>query len=182
MMSDWTTSETLWWAHYNQSPRPRTCQVKSGIKFGSIFFIFCWFSDCVSKALNSSSGGGRYSCDECGKLFKHPGSLQHHRHIHRGTHKCPSCGKVTQWISGPPKISPKIFQAFSRRWDMERHLNKSKYGCPANRFSSTGQPLNEMGEPLSGSDMGHEPVSLVSIPHEANLVTLIPNNMNGAAP
>jgi len=122
-------------------------------------------SDCVSKALNSSSGGGRYSCDECGKLFKHPGSLQHHRHIHRGTHKCPSCGK-----------------AFSRRWDMERHLNKSKYGCPANRFSSTGQPLNEMGEPLSGSDMGHEPVSLVSIPHEANLVTLIPNNMNGAAP
>merc|ERR1719289_576210 len=110
-------------------------------------------SDCVQKAL-SSGGSGRYSCDECGKLFKHPGSLQHHRHIHRGTHKCPSCGK-----------------AFSRRWDMERHLNKSKYGCPANRFSSTGQPLNEMGEPLSGSDLGHEPVSLVSIPHEANLVT-----------
>merc|ERR1719151_309993 len=66
---------------------------------------------------------GRYTCDECGKIFKHPGSLQHHRHIHRGTHRCPSCGK-----------------AFSRRWDMERHLNKSKYGCPANRFSigSTG--------------------------------------------
>ena len=50
-------------------------------------------SDCVQKALNSG-GSGRYSCDECGKLFKHPGSLQHHRHIHRGTHKCPSCGKV----------------------------------------------------------------------------------------
>jgi len=68
-------------------------------------------------------GMGRYTCDECGKIFKHPGSLQHHRHIHRGTHRCPSCGK-----------------AFSRRWDMERHLNKSKYGCPANRFSigSTG--------------------------------------------
>ena len=63
-------------------------------------------------------GMGRYTCDECGKIFKHPGSLQHHRHIHRGTHRCPSCGK-----------------AFSRRWDMERHLNKSKYGCPANRFS-----------------------------------------------
>ena len=62
---------------------------------------------------------GRYTCDECGKIFKHPGSLQHHRHIHRGTHRCPSCGKV-----------------FSRRWDMERHLNKSKYGCPANRFST----------------------------------------------
>jgi len=86
-------------------------------------------ADCVSKAL-SGGGSGRYSCDECGKLFKHPGSLQHHRHIHRGTHKCPSCGK-----------------AFSRRWDMERHLNKSKYGCPANRFSSNGAPL----EPDDGS-------------------------------
>ncbi|TRY61057.1 hypothetical protein TCAL_07968 [Tigriopus californicus] len=68
-----------------------------------------------------SDGTGRYTCDECGKVFKHPGSLQHHRHIHRGTHRCPSCGK-----------------AFSRRWDMERHLNKSKYGCPANRFSAGG--------------------------------------------
>jgi len=74
-------------------------------------------ADCLNKSLGSSSG--RYSCDECGKLFRHPGSLQHHRHIHRGTHRCPSCGK-----------------AFSRRWDMERHLNKSKYGCPANRFGS----------------------------------------------
>jgi len=122
-------------------------------------------SDCVSKALNSNGGSGRYSCDECGKLFKHPGSLQHHRHIHRGTHKCPSCGK-----------------AFSRRWDMERHLNKSKYGCPANRFSSSGQPLNEIGEPMTASEMNHEPVSLVSIPHEGNMVTLIPNTMNGATP
>lgn len=91
-------------------------------------------SDCVSKAL-AGGGGGRYSCDECGKLFKHPGSLQHHRHIHRGTHKCPSCGK-----------------AFSRRWDMERHLNKSKYGCPANRFSSTGAPL----DPEDGMQGMHE--------------------------
>ena len=41
-------------------------------------------------------GSGRYSCDECGKLFRHPGSLQHHRHIHRGTHRCPSCGKVKE--------------------------------------------------------------------------------------
>jgi len=123
-------------------------------------------SDCVSKALNSSSGGGRYSCDECGKLFKHPGSLQHHRHIHRGTHKCPSCGK-----------------AFSRRWDMERHLNKSKYGCPANRFSATGQPLSDMGD--QAQDIGHhehEPVSLVNMTHEQGMVTLIPSNMNGAAP
>eukprot|EP00096_Caligus_rogercresseyi_P009716 TRINITY_DN334_c1_g1_i1.p1 TRINITY_DN334_c1_g1~~TRINITY_DN334_c1_g1_i1.p1 ORF type:complete len:653 (-),score=140.48 TRINITY_DN334_c1_g1_i1:2088-4046(-) len=77
-------------------------------------------SDGVSKAFSISADGlGRYSCDECGKIFKHPGSLQHHRHIHRGTHRCPSCGK-----------------AFSRRWDMERHINKSKYGCPANRFST----------------------------------------------
>jgi len=101
-------------------------------------------SDCVSKALNTSGGAGRYSCDECGKLFKHPGSLQHHRHIHRGTHKCPSCGK-----------------AFSRRWDMERHLNKSKYGCPANRFG--GGAGNISGD-LDESDVsnGHEgPVSLV---------------------
>ena len=67
---------------------------------------------------------GSYTCPECGKIFKHPGSLQHHRHIHRGTHRCFSCGK-----------------AFSRRWDLERHLNKSKYGCPAvTRFKigSTG--------------------------------------------
>ena len=63
---------------------------------GSELIIIVIISDCVSKALNSGSGGGggRYSCEECGKLFKHPGSLQHHRHIHRGTHKCPSCGKV----------------------------------------------------------------------------------------
>ena len=73
----------------------------------------------MAKAFSIAPDGmGRYTCDECGKIFKHPGSLQHHRHIHRGTHRCPSCGK-----------------AFSRRWDMERHLNKSKYGCPANRFS-----------------------------------------------
>jgi uncharacterized C2H2 Zn-finger protein len=80
------------------------------------------FSDCMSKAFSIRPDGmGQYTCDECGKIFKHPGSLQHHRHIHRGTHRCPSCGK-----------------AFSRRWDMERHLNKSKYGCPANRFSGGG--------------------------------------------
>ena len=81
---------------------------------------------------------GRYSCDECGKIFKHPGSLQHHRHIHRGTHRCPSCGKV-----------------FSRRWDMERHLNKSKYGCPANRFST--------GSAGSGSSGGSSQVTSVAL-------------------
>ena len=34
------------------------------------FFNFIHFLDCVQKALNTSGGGGRYSCDECGKLFK----------------------------------------------------------------------------------------------------------------
>lgn len=63
----------------------------------------------MSKALNTSGGGGRYSCDECGKLFKHPGSLQHHRHIHRGTHKCPSCGKVNTSLVPPIYLSMKFF-------------------------------------------------------------------------
>lgn len=85
-----------------------------------------------------SDGMGRYTCDECGKIFKHPGSLQHHRHIHRGTHRCPSCGK-----------------AFSRRWDMERHLNKSKYGCPANRFS-----IGSSGSNSSTSGMGSGSVAV----------------------
>jgi len=126
-------------------------------------------SDCVSKALNTSGGGGgggRYSCDECGKLFKHPGSLQHHRHIHRGTHKCPSCGK-----------------AFSRRWDMERHLNKSKYGCPANRFSN-GNGAANLSDMSEGDLSNHHegPVSLVSIPHDTNsLVTILPSQINGTS-
>lgn len=90
-------------------------------------------SDSVAKAFSITPDGmGRYTCDECGKIFKHPGSLQHHRHIHRGTHRCPSCGK-----------------AFSRRWDMERHLNKSKYGCPANRFS-----IGSAGSNNSSSSIG----------------------------
>jgi len=123
-------------------------------------------SDCVSKGLPSSNANGRYSCDECGKLFKHPGSLQHHRHIHRGTHRCPTCGK-----------------AFSRRWDMERHLNKSKYGCPANRFSASGSPVSNMsgdgGQPMT-------PMTLGVRPHESQaLITLAPtiahNPVNGTA-
>ena len=153
-------------------------------------------SDCVQKAL-SSGGSGRYSCDECGKLFKHPGSLQHHRHIHRGTHKCPSCGKVVRYIryvhyirsvnfdSNNESIS--CLQAFSRRWDMERHLNKSKYGCPANRFSSSGEPLPPMMEPMSVSPMHPEPLEgrqVVTMTHHENgsLVTLIPASMQGATP
>jgi len=91
--------------------------------------------DVITKGFTATPDAmGRYSCDECGKIFKHPGSLQHHRHIHRGTHRCPSCGK-----------------AFSRRWDMERHLNKSKYGCPANRFStgSAGSSAGSAGSPAA---------------------------------
>jgi len=99
-------------------------------------------SDSVAKAFSIAPDGmGRYTCDECGKIFKHPGSLQHHRHIHRGTHRCPSCGK-----------------AFSRRWDMERHLNKSKYGCPANRFS-----IGSSGSNSSTSGMGSGSVAIAAI-------------------
>ena len=70
----------------------------------------------ITSSETSSAG---YTCSECGKYFKHPGSLQHHRHIHRGTHRCPTCGK-----------------AFSRRWDLDRHMKKSKYGCPAGRANN----------------------------------------------
>jgi len=140
-------------------------------------------SDCVSKALNTSGGAGRYSCDECGKLFKHPGSLQHHRHIHRGTHKCPSCGK-----------------AFSRRWDMERHLNKSKYGCPANRFGNGMEGSEAEQSPGGGSgavltsvtmeaanggqaQMTSHGLTLTSLPHSeaAAMVTLLPSHINGTS-
>lgn len=78
-------------------------------------------------------------------------------------------------------------QAFSRRWDMERHLNKSKYGCPANRFSSSGEPLPPMMEPMSVSPMHPEPLEgrqVVTMTHHENgsLVTLIPASMQGATP
>merc|ERR1719189_2523212 len=99
-------------------------------------------SESVAKAFSIAPDGvGRYTCDECGKIFKHPGSLQHHRHIHRGSHRCPSCGK-----------------AFSRRWDMERHLNKSKYGCPANRFS-----IGSSGSNSSTPGMGSGSVAIAAI-------------------
>lgn len=117
-------------------------------------------SDCVGKGgMPSSNANGRYSCDECGKLFKHPGSLQHHRHIHRGTHRCPTCGK-----------------AFSRRWDMERHLNKSKYGCPANRFSASGSPVADEGQPMTLGVRPHEGQSLITL-----APTIAHNPVNGTA-
>lgn len=124
-------------------------------------------SDSVAKAFSMTPDGiGRYTCDECGKIFKHPGSLQHHRHIHRGTHRCPSCGK-----------------AFSRRWDMERHLNKSKYGCPANRFSIGSTGSNNSNTSIgSGSPVA---AALVTAATSAATVQLTTNqampNGNAAA-
>ncbi|XP_023322519.1 protein abrupt [Eurytemora carolleeae] len=115
-------------------------------------------SDCLNKSM-MGGGSGRYSCDECGKLFRHPGSLQHHRHIHRGTHRCPSCGK-----------------AFSRRWDMERHLNKSKYGCPANRFSSPGsqEPESPNEHSLLPSPSHHSMINNSSSQH--SLLAILPHS------
>lgn len=72
-----------------------------------------------------SSGGNVYPCLECHKVFRHPMSLHHHRHVHRGTYTCHSCTKV-----------------FSRRWDLHRHLHRSKLGCRrpsgASNASSSG--------------------------------------------
>ena len=62
----------------------------------------------------SVSGGPVYPCEECPKVFRHPRSYYQHQHVHRGTHSCPDCGKL-----------------FSRRWDLMRHIKKTKFGCPA---------------------------------------------------
>ncbi|XP_064106481.1 longitudinals lacking protein, isoforms H/M/V-like isoform X11 [Macrobrachium nipponense] len=70
--------------------------------------------ECAMTTANSSGGGRLYPCPDCEKVFRHPRSYYQHQHVHRGTHSCPGCGKL-----------------FSRRWDLLRHLNKNKYGCPA---------------------------------------------------
>ena len=61
---------------------------------------------------------------------------------------------------------------------MERHLNKSKYGCPANRFSNGNGAANLSD--LSEGDLSNQegPVSLVSIPHQqaSSLVTILPSS------
>lgn len=71
------------------------------------------------------SGGANlarlYPCPDCDKVFRHPRSYYQHQHVHRGTHSCPGCRKL-----------------FSRRWDLLRHLNKNKYGCPA-RWRESGR-------------------------------------------
>ena len=56
-------------------------------------------------------------------------------------------------------------QAFSRRWDMERHLNKSKYGCPANRFSSTGEPLPLLEGGMVGDLHSHDSMEARQVRH-----------------
>ena len=66
---------------------------------------------------------------------------------------------------------------------MERHLNKSKYGCPANRFSN-GNGAANLSDMSEGDLSNHHegPVSLVSLPHEASsLVTILPSQINGTS-
>ncbi|KAK9510360.1 hypothetical protein O3M35_005163 [Rhynocoris fuscipes] len=36
----------------------------------------------------------RFGCDECGKVFKHPRSLDHHKKMHEGRTTCPLCRRV----------------------------------------------------------------------------------------
>ncbi|XP_073988019.1 zinc finger and BTB domain-containing protein 24-like isoform X2 [Rhodnius prolixus] len=36
----------------------------------------------------------RFGCDECGKVFKHPRSLDHHKKMHEGRTTCPLCSRV----------------------------------------------------------------------------------------
>lgn len=36
----------------------------------------------------------RFGCDECGKVFKHPRSLDHHKKMHEGRTTCPYCRRV----------------------------------------------------------------------------------------
>ena len=74
---------------------------------------------------------------------------------------------------------------------MERHLNKSKYGCPANRFSGGGPGAGDRSmSDMSEGDLSNQegPVSLVSsvsvtnnLPHETAMVTLIPSHINGTS-
>jgi len=69
-----------------------------------------------------------------------------------------------------------LFQAFSRRWDMERHLNKSKYGCPANRFSSPGsqEPESPNEHSLLPSPSHHSMINNSSSQH--SLLAILPHS------
>ena len=77
-------------------------------------------SDCVSKVLNSNGGSECSSCDECGQL-------SNTREV---------CNTIATFIEAPINVHH-VERLFLRRWDMEGYLHKSKYGCPANRFSSS---------------------------------------------
>ena len=69
-----------------------------------------------------------------------------------------------------------VLKAFSRRWDMERHLNKSKYGCPANRFSSPGsqEPESPNGHSLLPSPSHHSMINSSSSQH--SLLAILPHS------
>ena len=48
------------------------CQARKLMGFDSSLFHS---SDCMSKAFSIRPDGmGQYTCDECGKIFKHPGN------------------------------------------------------------------------------------------------------------
>ncbi|XP_049800754.1 broad-complex core protein isoforms 1/2/3/4/5-like isoform X9 [Schistocerca nitens] len=54
----------------------------------------CWgIPDAVSKQ-GKGNIPPRFTCNICGKVFKHSGSLSMHRRLHRGHTLCPICQKV----------------------------------------------------------------------------------------
>ena len=56
------------------------------------------------------------------------------------------CNTIATFIEAPINVHH-VERLFLRRWDMERYLHKSKYGCPANRFSSSGYFLMRSESP-----------------------------------
>uniref|UniRef100_A0A0K8TAL0 Broad-complex core protein n=1 Tax=Lygus hesperus TaxID=30085 RepID=A0A0K8TAL0_LYGHE len=55
----------------------------------------------------------RFGCDECGKVFKHPRSLDHHKKMHEGRTTCPFCRRV-----------------FGRMYALRLHMSSSHPGQP----------------------------------------------------
>ena len=86
---------------------------------------------------------------------------------------------------------------------MERHLNKSKYGCPANRFgngmeagseaeqspgANSGAVLTSVTSPMEAANGGQAQMTshglaLTSLPRSeaAAMVTLLPSHINGTS-
>ena len=79
------------------------CFVESPFTFESIL----WQANDLQKASSVDVGNacGRFSCDLCGKKFRHRDSLKHHWSSHRGQTVCPICQKV-----------------FGRLFTMKRHI------------------------------------------------------------